>query len=50
MASLAFMDWDEKTLIQYLKSKDINHESLKGNKYNIIIHNKCWELVETLTL
>ena len=47
------MDWSEETLIQYLKSKDINHESLeklKGNKYNIIIHNKCWELVETLTL
>lgn len=33
MASLvSFMDWNEETLIGYLKSKDINHESLEKLK------------------
>ena len=38
MASLvSFMDWNEETLIEYLKSKDINHESLEKLKGNEII-------------
>ena len=40
MASLvSFMDWKEENLIDYLESKDINHESLENLKGNVVIYN-----------